>query len=144
MASQQELIATNKGGAEIFYEDAICRQKINELLVQNRLPNGLLPLKNVTELGYNKSTGFLWAKQQEKVEHKFAAISKISSFDQELCAFMEDRKMSKISGVKAKVLMVWVTVGEFAVDDKTPDKLDFITAIGAKKSFPFSAFELPK
>ncbi|KAM7256112.1 hypothetical protein ACFE04_015023 [Oxalis oulophora] len=142
MAAQ--LIASNKEGAEIFYEDAICKQKIAELLTKKRLPSGLLPVKDVTEFGHNEATGFMWVKQKNKVQHKFEAIGKNATYDVELSAFVGDRRMRKISGVKAKELMIWITVGEFLVDEKTPDKIDFITNIGAKKTFPISAFDLKK
>ncbi|KAM7260311.1 hypothetical protein ACFE04_016052 [Oxalis oulophora] len=142
--SAQQLIAYNKEGASIFYEDAICRQKITELLVKSCLPNGLLPVKDVTEFGYNEATSFLWVRQKSKIDHKFSAINKTATFDQELSAFVEEHRMKKITGVKAKELMISITITEFSVDENNPDKLNFITSAGVKKIYPFSAFELHK
>ncbi|KAM7271404.1 hypothetical protein ACFE04_030618 [Oxalis oulophora] len=142
MAAQ--LIESNRQGAEIFYEDEICRQKIIDLLVAHRLPSGLIPLKDVTEFGYNKSTGFFWAKQKNKIEHKFHAIGKSPTYEQELSAFVEEGKMKKITGVKGKELMISFNIVEFSVDEKNHEKLNFVTAVGVKKVFPFSAFEIQK
>jgi hypothetical protein len=142
MATQ--LIESNREGAEIFYGDEVCRQKIIELLVKHHLPSGLLPLKDIIEVGCNLSTGFFWAKQKNKIEHKFHAIGKSPTYEQELSAFVEDRKMRKITGVKGKEFMIYFNIAEFSVDEKHPDKLNFVTAVGVKKVFPFSAFELEK
>lgn len=142
MAAQ--LIESNREGAEIFYEDEICRQKIIEILVKHHLPSGLLPLKDITEAGFNKSTGFFWAIQKNKIEHKFQAIGKSPTYEQNLSAFVEEGKMKKITGVKGKELMISFNIVEFSVDEKNPEKLNFVTALGVKKVFPFSAFELQK
>ncbi|KAJ0017743.1 hypothetical protein Pint_09971 [Pistacia integerrima] len=61
MATQQ-LITENKEGAEIHHGADLCKQKCHELLAEFNLPKGLLPLNDLTEIGYNRTTGFLVAQ----------------------------------------------------------------------------------
>ncbi|KAJ0080902.1 hypothetical protein Patl1_10065 [Pistacia atlantica] len=64
--STQQLIAENKQGAEIHRDPALCKQKCHELLDELNLPKGILPLNNLTEMGYNRATGFLWLRQNKR------------------------------------------------------------------------------
>ncbi|XP_071724273.1 uncharacterized protein At5g01610-like [Rutidosis leptorrhynchoides] len=139
MASQ--LIANNKSGAEIYNGASACTQKVHELLQKSKLPKGLLAVKEITEFGYNPTTGFFWIKQAKKSEHKFRALNKLASYDTEVVGFIEEGKMTKISGFKVKAMMVWFSVTDISIDEKDSEKLSFLSA-GIAKSFPASAFEL--
>jgi len=80
MASQ---IESHRSGAEVVTGDAICRKKSIELLGELGLPNGLLPMEDIQEFGYNRATGFMWLVQgKKKVEHTFKTGTGLSdSFD---------------------------------------------------------------
>ncbi|OMO61083.1 hypothetical protein COLO4_33571 [Corchorus olitorius] len=110
------------------------------LLQEFELPDGLLPLANVIEVGYVKETGYMWIQQQKKVEHEFKMISKLVSYDSEINGFVEKKRIKKLKGVKAKELMLWPPVSEITVNDKTPGKIHFKSLAGITKTFPVEAF----
>ncbi|KAJ0017747.1 hypothetical protein Pint_09975 [Pistacia integerrima] len=141
MATQQ-LVADNKQGAEVHHGAALCKQKCHELLAEFNLPKGLLPLDNLTEMGYNRATGFMWVKQNQRYEHKFKAINRTVSYDTEVSAYIENRRMRKVTGVKVKELLMWVRLVEMYIDDPNSSKVTFSSAAGLSKTFPISAFEL--
>ncbi|XP_031256734.1 uncharacterized protein LOC116114737 [Pistacia vera] len=141
MATQQ-LITENKEGAEIHHGADLCKQKCHELLAEFNLPKGLLPLNDLTEIGYNRTTGFLWLKQSKRYEHKFRAIGKTVAYDTELSSFAENGRIRKLSGVKSKELLIWVKINEMCIEDPSSGKVKFTSAAGLSMSFPLSAFEL--
>lgn len=109
------------------------------LLQKFDLPEGLLPLANVVEVGYVESTGYIWIMQQKKVEHEFKMISKLVSYDTEINGYVEKGKIKKLKGVKAKELMLWPPVSEITVDNAV-GKIHFKSFAGITKSFPQEAF----
>lgn len=109
------------------------------LLQKFDLPQGLLPLANVVEVGYVENTGYMWIVQQKKVEHEFKMISKLVSYDNEIHGFIEKGKIKKLKGVKAKELMLWPPVNEITYDPQV-GKLHFKSLAGITKSFPVEAF----
>ncbi|MQM05040.1 hypothetical protein Taro_037846 [Colocasia esculenta] len=89
------------------------------------MPRGLLPLLDIVECGYSEETWFMWVKQMKKVEHCFD---------------------KKLTGVKVKELMLWLTISEISVDGSVSSpagKLTYRTFVGLFRVFPASAFELP-
>ncbi|XP_022741841.1 uncharacterized protein LOC111293334 [Durio zibethinus] len=110
------------------------------LLQEFDLPEGLLPLANVVEVGYVKETGYMWIVQEKKVEHEFKMISKLVSYDNEINGFVEKKRIKKLKGVKAKELMLWPPVSEITIDDKKPGKIHFKSLAGITKTFPVEAF----
>ncbi|WOK95139.1 hypothetical protein Cni_G03846 [Canna indica] len=130
-----------KAKADQFYEgDEICQEKSKFLLQEVALPRGLLPLKDIIECGYVEETGFVWLKQKQKVEHVFEKIGRKVSYAPVITAYVEQSKIKKLTGVKAKELLIWLTLDEItAVDDS---KITFKTSAGLYKTFPRSAFEL--
>ncbi|XVE51608.1 hypothetical protein DITRI_Ditri02bG0055300 [Diplodiscus trichospermus] len=135
MASKQ--IATNREGAEIYHGAALCKQKMQELLDQFHLPKGLMPLNNLVEVGYNKTTGFIWLKQQKTFKYLFKVLG-AASYGSEITAFLEDRRMRKLTGIKSKEMMIWVTLSDISVDDS---KITFATPIGLTQSYPIADVE---
>lgn len=117
------------------------------LLVENNLPNGLLPLQDVVECGYNQDTGFVWVTQKKAIVHKFEAIAKQVSYGQKITAYLEKGRLKKLTGVKAKELLLWVTIVDIALENKTDqsaeETLFFKSFTGIGKSFPVSAFQTP-
>ncbi|KAF8409037.1 hypothetical protein HHK36_005109 [Tetracentron sinense] len=110
------------------------------LLEEFGLPLGLLPLADVIEVGFVRSTGYMWILQQKKVEHNFKMISKLVSYDTNIHGYVEKKRIKKLKGVKAKELMLWPPVSEIIVDDQPTGKIHFKSLAGITKTFPVEAF----
>ncbi|RCV16442.1 hypothetical protein SEVIR_3G140500v4 [Setaria viridis] len=110
------------------------------LLEEFGLPLGLLPLEDVTEVGFVRDTGYMWINQRKKVEHKFSKIGKQVSYDVEITGYIKPKGIKKLKGVKAKELMLWPPVNEMAVDDPPTGKIHFKSLAGVTKTFPVDAF----
>lgn len=141
MSSQ--LVANHRENAEIYNGEALCKQKSLQLLEEISLPKGLLPLDELVEVGYNRTSGFVWLKQKKKKEHRFRLIGRNVSYDTEITAFVEERRMKRLTGVKSKELFIWVSISDIYIDESNPDKIAFVNSTtGISKSFPTSAFDL--
>ncbi|BAF20678.2 Os07g0118200 [Oryza sativa Japonica Group] len=140
MASQ---IENHRSGAEVVNGDAICRKRSIELLGELGLPKGLLPLEDIEEFGYNRDTGFMWLVQKKKkIEHTFKKIKQTVSYAREVTAFVEKGKLKKITGVKTKELLLWLSVVEVYLADASPEKVTFKTGTGLSDTFDAAAFAL--
>ncbi|BAH93752.1 uncharacterized protein At5g01610 [Oryza sativa Japonica Group] len=138
MASQ---IESHRAGAEIVNGDDICRKKSIELLGELGLPMGLLPLEDIEEFGYNRETGFIWMVQRKKkIEHVFKKIKQNVSYAGEVTAFVEKGKLKKITGVKTKELMLWLSIVEVYAAEASPEKVTFKSGAGICKTFDAAAF----
>lgn len=140
----KQVIESHRKDAEIINADpSVCKIKSAELLERMNLPKGLLPLDEMSEVGYNENTGFVWLKQKNKTEHKFKTIGRTVSYDKEVTAFVENRRMTKVTGVKSKELLFWITVSEIYINLEPTDsgKITFASTSGLSRSFPVSAFE---
>ncbi|XP_022776480.1 uncharacterized protein LOC111318095 [Durio zibethinus] len=104
MASKQ--IASHREGAEIYHGAALCKQKTHELLDHFHLPKGLMPLSNLVEVGFNRTTGFIWLKQHKTFKYWFKDLG-VSSYGPQITAFIEDRRMRKLTGVKI-LIFLWI------------------------------------
>lgn len=131
-----------RAGAEVYYGSEICKAKSMELLELMGLPKGLLPLEELEESGYVKETGYVWLKQKKKVDHRFKKIGKTVSYAPEITAYVEKHKMKKLTGVKSKEILLWITICEISIDENSSDKIYFKSSTGIGRSFPVSAFEL--
>ncbi|PUZ68859.1 hypothetical protein GQ55_2G061900 [Panicum hallii var. hallii] len=141
MASQA--IESHRAGAEVFNGDATCRKKSAELLEELSLPKGLLPVEDIQEFGYNRATGFMWLVHgRKKLEHTFKKIKQTVSYASEVTAFVEKGKLRKITGVKTKELMLWLSVVDVYVPEASPEKVTFKTGTGLSDSFDAAAFAL--
>ncbi|XP_062204726.1 uncharacterized protein LOC133906753 [Phragmites australis] len=127
--------------AEVYVGDAAGQEKTQLLLEETGLPSGLLPLKDIIECGYVEETGFVWLKQRRKVDHYFAKAGRHVSYGAEVSAFAEKGRLKKITGVKAKEMLIWVTLHEICVDDPPTGKLTCKAIGGLSRSFPVEAFE---
>uniref|UniRef100_A0A0D9WV02 Uncharacterized protein n=1 Tax=Leersia perrieri TaxID=77586 RepID=A0A0D9WV02_9ORYZ len=139
MASQIEI---NRAGAEVIHGDDICRKKSIEMLGNLGLPNGILSLEDIDEFGYNKETGFMWLVQKKKNQHTFKTIKQTVSYANEVTAFVEKGKLKNITGVKAKEMLLLVTIAEVYVDEASPENVTFKTGRAFSKSFDATAFAL--
>ncbi|KAG1365323.1 hypothetical protein COCNU_12G003230 [Cocos nucifera] len=131
-----------KAKAEVYYGDEICQEKSKFLLQEVGLPRGLLPLKDIIECGHVEETGFVWLKQKKKIEHRFEKIGRLVSYAPEITAYVEKCKIKNLTGVKAKELLIWVTLNEISVDDPPTGKLTCKGPAGFFRTYPTSAFEL--
>ncbi|XP_074586526.1 uncharacterized protein At5g01610-like [Curcuma longa] len=114
------------------------------LLEEFGLPAGLLPLKDVIEVGFVRSSGYMWILQKNKVEHNFKMISKLVSYHAEIHGYVEKGRIKKLKGVKAKELLLWPPVNEITVDDPPTGKIHFKSLAGVTKTFPVEAFAADK
>ncbi|KAL9667396.1 hypothetical protein QQ045_001753 [Rhodiola kirilowii] len=138
-----QLVATHREGAEVYTGEELCKQKSIELLEELHFPKGLLPLDDFVEVGYNRSTGFVWMTQKKAKEHTFKKISKKVSYATEVTAFVEDRKMKKLTGVKSKELLIWIAITDIYIAEPSSGKISFgNSTTGIARTFPVSAFEL--
>ncbi|XP_073026479.1 uncharacterized protein [Primulina eburnea] len=128
--------------SELYHGHDICSEKSKFLLTEVGLPNGLLPLQDIEECGYIKDTGFVWLIQKKKCEHKFEKIGKPVQYSREVTAYVEPNKIKKLTGVKAKELLLWINLSEISVDDPPTGKITFRTPAGLFRTFPTSAFEI--
>lgn len=128
--------------SEVYHGDEICQEKSKFLLEEVGMPRGLLPLKDIEECGYVKDTGFVWLKQKKSITHKFEKIGKLVSYATEVTAVVEKGKIKKLTGVKTKELLVWITLSDIQVDDPPTGKITFKTPSGLFRTFPVSAFEI--
>lgn len=131
-----------KAKAEIYYGDEICREKSRFLLQEAGLPRGLLPLKDIIECGYVEETGLVWLKQKKKKEHCFEKVGRHVTYAPEITAYVEKFRIKKLTGVKVKELLVWLTLSEITVDDPPTGKLTCKTSTGLFRTFPTDAFEI--
>ncbi|KAE8708849.1 Detected protein of unknown function [Hibiscus syriacus] len=139
MASKQ--IESHREGAEIYNEPSVCRQKVEELLDQCHIPKGLMPLTNLVELGHNNSSGFIWLKQAKATKYKFKELG-ATSYGPEITAFIKDRELKSLTGIKSKEMIIWVTLAHVTVDDsEDPGKITFSTTMGLSKTYPLTAIE---
>ncbi|XP_031116483.1 uncharacterized protein LOC116020136 [Ipomoea triloba] len=139
--SSQETAVNHRENAEVFTDPAVCKQKSLELLEEINMPRGLLPLDEYVEVGRNRETGFVWMKQKKAKEHKFKKIGKLVWYDTEVTAFVEDRRLKHLTGVKSKELLLWVTLTHISIPDPDAGKISFSTPAGLSRSYPVSAFE---
>ncbi|XP_074280507.1 uncharacterized protein LOC141605573 [Silene latifolia] len=135
-----QFIESHRENAEVYTGAQLCKQKSKELLAEINMPNGLLPMDDIQEVGYNRQTGFVWLTQKKPIQHKFTKISKNVSYDTHVTAFVENKRMKKVHGVKAKEILIWISLNEIYIDDTTPDKITFGTPTGISRSYPVTAF----
>ncbi|KAF8741034.1 hypothetical protein HU200_013673 [Digitaria exilis] len=116
-------IESHRSGAEVVTGDAICKKKSIDLLEELGLPKGLGPS------AYGGHSG-VWK------------IKQTVSYAAEVTAFVEKGKLQKITGVKTKELMLWLSVVEVYVPEASPQKVTFKTGTGLSDSFDATAFAL--
>ncbi|XP_010440794.1 PREDICTED: uncharacterized protein LOC104724044 [Camelina sativa] len=138
-----------KAKAEVYHGDKTCREKFGSLLSEIGLPNRLLSNKEIEECGYVKDTGFVWLKHKKKKEEDqkrmyqdlFRFDNVVVCFEEEVTAYFEPNKIKKLTGVKAKEFVVWISLGEIHVNRST-SLITFKTQVGLlSKSLPLSVFE---
>lgn len=127
---------------EIYYDDEISQEKTKLLLREVGLPNGLLPLKDIIECGYVKETGFVWMKQKKAITHKFHKVGKHVTYAKEVTANVEKNRVKNLTGVKAKEVLIWLTLSEIYIDDPPTGNITFQIPAGMSRAYPVAAFEV--
>lgn len=135
-----QAIEAHREGAEVYRGAALCAEKSVELLAETNMPLGLLPLAEMEEVGYNRATGFVWLRQKKALTHTFKQIGRQVSYAAEVTAFVEDRRMKRMTGVKTKELLIWVTLSDMFVEKDDHSKITFKTPTGLGRTYPVSAF----
>lgn len=131
-----------KEKAEVYYGDEICKVKSRFFLQEVGLPRGLLPLEDIIECGFVEETGFVWLKQKKKKEHYFEKAGRYVTYAPDITAYVEKLRIKKLTGVKVKEMLIWLTLSDITVDDPPTGKLTCKTPAGLFRTFPTDAFEL--
>ncbi|CAK9145702.1 unnamed protein product [Ilex paraguariensis] len=120
----------------VYYGDAICREKMTSLMTEMGLPDWLMPLQDVQEFRYEKETGYVWLKQRKKKVHKIEEIGgRLISYDTVITAYIEPKKIRKLTGVKAKEFIFWITLDDIHIDTPSTGTITLKTRSGITKSF---------
>ncbi|MBA0570990.1 hypothetical protein Golob_004588 [Gossypium lobatum] len=129
-----------KAKAEVYYGDETCREKFVSLLEEKGFPIGLLTFQDIQECGYVKDTGFVGLRHKKKRELcKLEDV--VLSYDAEITAYFEPKKIKNLTGVKAKEFLIWITLTDIYVDQSS--SITFKTnLVGLSKSFPVSVFNV--
>jgi hypothetical protein len=135
-----QAIEAHREGAEVYHGAALCAEKAVELLAEIHMPLGLLPLAEMEEVGYNRATGFVWLRQKKAITHTFKQISRQVSYAAEVTAFVEDRRMKRVTGAKTKELLIWVSLSDMFIDKDDASKITFKTPTGLGRTYPVDAF----
>ncbi|CAH1453521.1 unnamed protein product [Lactuca virosa] len=133
-------MADERAGAEIVCGDEDCGRYSFDLLEELGFPKGILPLKDLVECGRVRQTGYVWLKQKAPCEHFFKEANATVSYATEITAYIEKCKMTKVTGIKSKKMMMWVPVVELSMENEKSSKIYFKTSIGVGKSYPVTAF----
>nr|GEX15771.1 hypothetical protein [Tanacetum cinerariifolium] len=140
MSSQ--MIESHRETAETHTGEDICKQKTQSLLTKYNLPKGLIPMTDVTEVGHNTTTGFVWVRRKKKSQHLFSEIGRKVSYDVEVTAFVEEGRMRNLTGVKSKELLIWVGISDIFVGDHNNGKITFVFFEGISSTTTTGCFQL--
>ncbi|KAL5717837.1 hypothetical protein ACHQM5_010799 [Ranunculus cassubicifolius] len=136
------LIEANRKDAEIVHGDELGQKKCAQMLKELDVPNGLLPLKDILEVGVNRKTGFVWVTQKKPTTHLFRKAGQLVQYGTEVTCFCAKHRAKKVTGVKAKEMFFWVALGDIYVDEKDSSKITFKNPMtGFTRTHPLSAFE---
>ncbi|KAK6947995.1 Protein of unknown function DUF538 [Dillenia turbinata] len=140
MATQElQQLDGERAGAEVVYGPEECHRSSIELLEELGFPKGVLPLKDLVECGRVRETGFVWMKQKAPCQHFFKGTDTLVSYATEVTSYVEKGKMKKMTGVKSKQLLLWVSISEMSITE-SGKRIYFKTPMGLGKAYPFTAF----
>lgn len=131
-----------KEGAEVVHGHGASLPRAIAMLRDQGLPDGLLPLRDIAEVGFVSRTGFFWVKQSKPSEHFFKLIKTRVSYALEVSGYIEKNRLRKLQGVKARELLLWVGITEIYGDDAHPGQTFFKSSAGIGRWHPSEAFFL--
>ncbi|KAK9936778.1 hypothetical protein M0R45_013602 [Rubus argutus] len=141
--SAQQLIASHRDALRSFTARKYASKSPTNCSIKCLCRAALLPLDDVVEFGYNATSGFVWLKQKETKGAPVRAVGRTVSYDAEVMGFVEEHRMRRLTGVKSKEILIWVSISDIYVDPSSdPDKITFANGTGISRSFPVSAFQL--
>lgn len=73
---------------------------------------------------------------------KTLQVGRRVSYGKEITGYVEKQRIRKLTGVKGKELMMWLTLSDIFIDDSSTGLLTCRTPSGMVRSFPASAFNL--
>ncbi|KAG6419335.1 hypothetical protein SASPL_121553 [Salvia splendens] len=127
------MIETQSNAAEIHC-GPISGEKLHEMLDEFSVPRCLFAgVERIKEFGFNRATGFYWVKQEKKTERK---VDKVGT---QLTGFITPGRLSKITGVKAKEIILTFTVTGIVVGVPSSDKAKFVSSTGIYGAHPIAA-----
>ncbi|KZV51045.1 hypothetical protein F511_01837 [Dorcoceras hygrometricum] len=141
MSKVDKLIEAQSKGAQIFHGEAVCIAKIAEIFQEFSVPSSIFPLKEIIEVGLNRSSGFIWSKQRSKTEHEFKKMGQTILYDVVITCFVEQRHMQKLTGVKTKKLLFSLPISEMIFGFTSDDKVKVVTSTGLYRVHHISEFE---
>ncbi|CAD6269831.1 unnamed protein product [Miscanthus lutarioriparius] len=128
--------------AEIYLGDAAGQEKTRLLLHEIGLPSGLLPLRDIIECGYVEETGFVCSQAAPQGGPLLLRESRPPrDLRRRGVGGGGQGPAEEDHGVKAKEMLIWVTLHEICVDDPPQGKLHCKAIGGLSRSFPVEAFE---
>ncbi|XP_041995932.1 uncharacterized protein LOC121746074 [Salvia splendens] len=134
------MIETQSNAAEI-HRGPISGKKLHEMLDEFSIPRCLFAgVVRIEEFGFNRAAGFYWVKQEKKTERKVDKVG-MTYYDTQLTSFITPGRLSKITGVKAKEIILTLTVTDIVVGVPSSDKVKFVTSTGIYRVHPIAAFE---
>ncbi|KAL5731770.1 hypothetical protein ACHQM5_004468 [Ranunculus cassubicifolius] len=137
------MIEANRKDAEIVHGNELGQKKCAQMLKELDVPNGLLPLKDILEVGVNRKTGFVWVTQKKPTTHYFQKAGQLVQYGTEVTCFCARHRARKVTGLKVKEMFFWVSLGDIYIDEKDATKVTFKNpTTGFTRTLPVSAFEL--
>ena len=78
----------------------------------------------------------MWLRQPRKVDHYFSKAGRHVMYGAEVSAVGDKGRLRKITGVKAKEMLLWMTLHEICVEELHCKAIE-----GLSSSFPVEAFD---
>ncbi|XP_043705328.1 uncharacterized protein LOC122655175 [Telopea speciosissima] len=118
-----EMIEKYREKVEIYHGEQLCKKKSTEMLVEMSLPNNLLLVDEMEEIGYNREIGFFWMKLKRAQKYKFPKVGD-TLHGIEIMGFMEPRRLKDLKGVTAKELFLTFSMAEMCIKDPSSGKIN--------------------
>ncbi|TYJ40131.1 hypothetical protein E1A91_A04G118200v1 [Gossypium mustelinum] len=94
-----------------------------------------MPLNHLNEFGYKKTTRFIGLKQEKAFKYLFKKLG-LTSYGAEITTLTGDCQLKRLTGVKSKEMMIWITLFDVFMDDtKVPRKNYFANLMGFSQSY---------
>ncbi|KAH7286748.1 hypothetical protein KP509_32G021100 [Ceratopteris richardii] len=134
-----------RSGARVVRGHDACFAEAIARLQANGLPDGLLPLEDIEEVGYVEATGYFWVQQKRPKKHYFPKTGKTCHYNALITGRFENGCLLDLTGVSSKeALLLWVTIAHiFTNPAKHPGEIYFKTTTGLGRWLPADAFALP-
>ncbi|KAA3463772.1 DUF538 domain-containing protein [Gossypium australe] len=100
-----------------------------------------MPLNHLNEFGYKKTTRFIGLKQENTFKYLFKELG-LNSYGAEITMLTGECQLKRLTGVKSKEMMIWITLFNVFVDDtKVPRKIYYANLMGLSQSYPATTIE---